>query len=187
MMRYRRQSRLRPASAALFSGALFALCAQLIGCATSGLSHVVDDDILRDMSRQGQISIYDAENEIVVALDRADEAQDRLATIKRQQTAAVRSIEAANKRNSSLATSVAEKRLAYLEQLGLRFDHLKFRDHHNFTAAEHGELKNRQPVLTTEKDATRLEGALDELWVLPVAHCFPPRDAAVMQRFLSQF
>ena len=97
--------------------------------------------------------------------------------------------EALGRQPITLVTGIAkpEPLLAYLEQLGLRFDHLKFRDHHNFTAAERGELKNRQPVLTTEKDATRLEGALDELWVLPVAHCFPPRDAAVMQRFLSQF
>ena len=77
--------------------------------------------------------------------------------------------------------------LAYLEGMGVRFDHLGFADHHHFTEKDLRMLEERKPVLTTEKDAARLEGKLENYWVLPVQHCFAPEEEAVMQEFLSQF
>ena len=76
--------------------------------------------------------------------------------------------------------------LRYLGSKGVRFDHLKFGDHHHFTDMDLRILEGRNPILTTEKDAARLEGRLRAFWVLPVRHCFPPDDRAVMQEFLRE-
>jgi tetraacyldisaccharide 4'-kinase len=89
----------------------------------------------------------------------------------------------------TVVTGIArpEPMLEYLKRKGIRFEHLKFGDHHRFNKAELEQLKGRGPILTTEKDAVRLEGELDALWVLPVQHCFSPADREVMLGFLSQF
>jgi chromosome segregation ATPase len=77
----------------------------------------VDPDNLKEVSRQGQVWIYDAENEIVVALDKLDEAKDIMAKTKRRIKEAERSVELAEKRNNRLGVEVAEAWLAYLEAL----------------------------------------------------------------------
>ena len=91
--------------------------------------------------------------------------------------------------NFTLVTGIArpEPLIAYLKESGIHFEHLKYFDHHRFTASELRALKKRQPILTTEKDAVRLEGALDEFYVLPVGHCFSKADQQVMNRFLTRF
>jgi chromosome segregation ATPase len=94
-----------------------ALALLLAGCSGSKLSYRVDMDKLKDMSRQGQIWIYDAENEIVVALDRLDEAREELAQIRLRKKQAEASIEAAEKRKSRGAVSMAEAWMKYLEAM----------------------------------------------------------------------
>lgn len=44
----------------------------------------------------------------------------------------------------------------YLENKGLKFEHLKFKDHHSFTEDDILKLKNKNLILTTEKDYVRL-------------------------------
>ncbi len=97
--------------------------------------------------------------------------------------------QALRKARLTVVTGIArpEPLLEYLSSLGVRFEHLGFRDHHAYTEKELRMLGQRQPVLTTEKDATRLKGKLEGYWVLPVRHCFSPADRAVMDRFLEQF
>ncbi|MDM9632338.1 tetraacyldisaccharide 4'-kinase [Robiginitalea aurantiaca] len=89
----------------------------------------------------------------------------------------------------TLVTGIArpEPLIAYLKQSGVRFEHLRYPDHHRFTASELKMLKGRLPILTTEKDGVRLEGAIDEFYVIPVHHCFSPGDAKIMEEFLSEF
>jgi uncharacterized protein YPO0396 len=72
------------------------------GCG-SGLSYTVKESYLKDMSRQGQLWVFDAENEIVVALDKLDEAKDQRTEIRRQIKRAQRSVEKAEKRGNRLA------------------------------------------------------------------------------------
>ncbi len=98
-------------------------------------------------------------------------------------------LEALQAQTLTLVTGIArpEPLLEYLNRLGIEYEHLKYRDHHRFSESELAELKRRGPILTTEKDATRLEGELSDIWVLPVGHCFQPGDAAVMESFLRQF
>jgi len=87
------------------------------GCSGSKLSYRVDMDKLKDMSRQGQIWIYDAENEIVVALDRLDEAREELAQIRLRKKQAEASIEAAEKKKNRGAVEMAESWMKYLEAM----------------------------------------------------------------------
>lgn len=89
----------------------------------------------------------------------------------------------------TLVTGIARPQplIAHLKNAGIRFKHLKFSDHHKFTASEISRLKEQLPVLTTEKDAVRLEGALDAFYILPVHHCFSPADQQVMDQFLARF
>ena len=44
----------------------------------------------------------------------------------------------------------------YLGNKGLQFEHLKFKDHHNFTDEDILNLKSKERILTTEKDYVRL-------------------------------
>jgi hypothetical protein len=104
-------------SAIVLHVAAFCLLALfLLGCG-GGLSHTVKDSYLKDMSRQGELWIFDAENEIVVALDKLDEAKDMLAHIRRRIKYAQKGIEKAEKRGNRLGVDVAESWLAYLEKL----------------------------------------------------------------------
>lgn len=89
----------------------------------------------------------------------------------------------------TVVTGIArpEPLLRYLRSKGVRFEHLAFGDHHHFSDKDLRMLEQRKPILTTEKDAVRLEGKLHPFWVVPVRHCFAPGDEAVMERFLSEF
>ncbi len=44
----------------------------------------------------------------------------------------------------------------FLEYRGLKFEHLKFKDHHSFTTGDIMRLKKKNKILTTEKDYVRL-------------------------------
>ena len=107
----------------------------------------------------------------------------------RDESGRVFPVENLRKAPLTLVTGIARPGplLTYLRGLGVRFEHVKFPDHHRFSDREIQMLKARQPVLTTEKDATRLQGRLDSYWVLPVRHCFAPADGAVVAGFLERF
>lgn len=89
----------------------------LAACGGGSLSYTVSASKLKDMSRQGQLWVYDAENGIVVALDRLDEARDELYRVKAQQKIAERRIDAAKKRRNSSGVNVAEAWEQHLEAL----------------------------------------------------------------------
>lgn len=61
-------------------------------------------------------------------------------------------------KNITLVTGIANPKplLKYLESKDLRFEHLKFGDHHEFSLKEIEELKTKEYILTTEKDFMRL-------------------------------
>lgn len=86
-------------------------------CGGATLSHVVQRRMLRDVSRQGQLTVYDAENETVIALDQLDEAEDALRETRQQLRLAGRSVDRAERRNSAPGIQLAEAWVDYLEQL----------------------------------------------------------------------
>jgi hypothetical protein len=97
------------------SGVVLLAISFLPSCSPSNISKTVDQSKLKDMSRQGQLWIYDAENEIVVALDKLDEAIDAQRKIKQRMEVAERSLEAAEKRKHRGGVDLAEQWIKYLE------------------------------------------------------------------------
>ncbi|MBT8305032.1 MAG: tetraacyldisaccharide 4'-kinase, partial [Bacteroidia bacterium] len=58
----------------------------------------------------------------------------------------------------------------YLKSKQLKFDHLQFKDHHEFGESEIENLKKKDIILTTEKDYMRLKDHIDpsKLYYLPI-------------------
>ena len=74
----------------------------------------------------------------------------------------------------TLVTGIANPKplVQYLKQKGLEFEHLNFKDHHNFTDDEILSLKTKGKLLTTEKDYVRLLPYFEDdntLFYLPIA------------------
>jgi len=72
----------------------------------------------------------------------------------------------------TLVTGIANPKplVEYYKSLGMKFDHLSFPDHHNFSYLELKELKTKRLIVTTEKDYVRLQSHLSEnqLWFQPI-------------------
>jgi hypothetical protein len=56
----------------------------------------------------------------------------------------------------------------FLEKQGASFEHLAYSDHHHFSNRELEFLRQKERILTTEKDYVRLEGTLSTLYYLPI-------------------
>ncbi|WP_159018336.1 tetraacyldisaccharide 4'-kinase [Algibacter sp. L3A6] len=72
-----------------------------------------------------------------------------------------------------LVTGIANPRplTDFLESKNLKFEHLNFNDHHNFTSADIAELSKKELIVTTEKDFMRLkdyEVLKGKLFYLPI-------------------
>jgi len=71
-----------------------------------------------------------------------------------------------------LVTGIANAKplTSYLDQLGAKYKHLEFGDHHSFSASDcQNILSLGLPVLTTEKDYVRLSSFLKEIHFLPIS------------------
>jgi tetraacyldisaccharide 4'-kinase len=74
-----------------------------------------------------------------------------------------------------LVTGIANAKplTSYLDQLGAKYKHLEFGDHHSFSASDcQNILSLGLPVLTTEKDYVRLSPFLKEIHFLPISVSF---------------
>ncbi len=74
-----------------------------------------------------------------------------------------------------LVTGIANTKslTSYLNQLGAKYKHLEFVDHHSFSASDCQKILSYElPVLTTEKDYVRLNPQLKEVHYLPISICF---------------
>lgn len=73
----------------------------------------------------------------------------------------------------TLVTGIANPKplLEHLDDLGLQYEHLNYKDHHNFTDAEIAFFEKKDFILTTEKDYMRLREyskLKDKLYYLPI-------------------
>ena len=77
-------------------------------------------------------------------------------------------------KNITLVTGIANPAplVEFLKNHGISFKHLKFKDHHFFSENELKSLKQKDLILTTEKDYVRLKNQLQNLYYLPVRHRF---------------
>ncbi len=91
-----------------------------------------------------------------------------------------------NERKLALVTGIASPGplVSHLTQMGLKFQHLSFGDHHYFTEEELEKFNNFDIVLTTEKDYMRLDGRVKQLYYLEVAHHFSEYDKQILQKSL---
>ncbi|MBP0904456.1 tetraacyldisaccharide 4'-kinase [Mariniflexile gromovii] len=75
--------------------------------------------------------------------------------------------------NFTLVTGIANANplIEFLKAKSLRFEHLNFKDHHEFTQQDILDLEKKELIITTEKDFMRLNqyGTLkDKLYYLPI-------------------
>ena len=73
----------------------------------------------------------------------------------------------------TLVTGIANSKplVDFLHAEGLNFEHLNFKDHHEFSEKEVKQLKSKDLILTTEKDFMRLEPYFknsDKVYCLPI-------------------
>ena len=82
----------------------------------------------------------------------------------------------------ALVTGIAEPGplVQFLKSQGLDFNHFKFGDHHPFTEREIEGFKGSELIVTTEKDFVRLQGKVENLYYLEVAHSFSSEDEAYL-------
>jgi len=91
---------------------------------------------------------------------------------------AAKTIETMGQENFTLVTGIANPAplVDYLKKKGLRFEHLRYKDHHSFTKSEINILNSKEFVLTTEKDFVRLQGKVEKLAYLEIKHRFFDND-----------
>ena len=71
-----------------------------------------------------------------------------------------------------LVTGIATAKplTSYLDQLGAKYKHLEYGDHHLFSASDRQNiLSSGLPILTTEKDYVRLKPYLKDVYYLPIS------------------
>lgn len=95
----------------------------------------------------------------------------------------------------TLVTGIANPKpvIDYLTSELLDFEHLKFNDHHTFTASEIEVLQKKELILTTEKDYMRLKDSFklepSKLWYLPITFNIEQDDVfnAHLLSFMNSF
>ena len=77
-------------------------------------------------------------------------------------------------REVTLVTGIANPTplLEYLNKQNVRFNHLKFKDHHSFSEKEIQKLSTAPLIITTEKDYMRLKDRLSNIYYLPIETVF---------------
>ena len=94
-------------------------------------------------------------------------------------SAEVPQLEALEGRAATVVTGIANPYpfINYLEQRGITVNHLKYSDHHRFTASELASLGKEKLILTTEKDYVRSLHQLNNVAYLEVEHRFLEKGA----------
>jgi tetraacyldisaccharide 4'-kinase len=81
--------------------------------------------------------------------------------------------------------------LNYLKSKAYNFEHLNFKDHHEFSATDLEKLNGEKLVLTTEKDFMRLKGKVDmsRLYYLPINVEISKEDEfnTIVKQFISSY
>ncbi|MEP2238898.1 MAG: tetraacyldisaccharide 4'-kinase [Maribacter sp.] len=89
----------------------------------------------------------------------------------------------------TLVTGIANPAplVKFLSSEGITFEHLKYNDHHFFTDQEIELLKEKEYILTTEKDFVRLESKVKNVSYIEVKHSFFDNTAELLKKDLIKF
>lgn len=92
--------------------------------------------------------------------------------------------------NFTLVTGIANARplVSFLKEKNLKFEHLNFKDHYEFSVQDILALEKREFIVTTEKDFMRLKqyaSLKDKLFYLPIAVSIS--DEAVINKLIKDF
>ena len=92
------------------------------------------------------------------------------------------------KESVTLVTGIANPTplLEYLNKQSVKFNHLKFKDHHSFSEKEIQKLAAEPLIITTEKDYMRLKDRLSNIYYLPIETVFI-KDKEVFDEELLKF
>ncbi len=92
-------------------------------------------------------------------------------------------------RKVTLVTGIANPQplLDFLTETGIVIEHLQYGDHHFFTDREVEIFNTKELVLTTEKDYTRLQGKVGNLYYLEIKHQFLSDGRMVLLQSISAF
>ncbi|NHF60789.1 tetraacyldisaccharide 4'-kinase [Flavobacteriaceae bacterium TP-CH-4] len=93
------------------------------------------------------------------------------------------------KDGATLVTGIADPGplLDYLQQQGIRCEHLRFKDHHFFTDNELQLFNSKNKLLTTEKDYVRLKDRVKNLYYIPIKHRFFAGDVQEFENDILDF
>ena len=92
----------------------------------------------------------------------------------------------------TLVTGIANAKplVNYLKLKELDFDHLNFKDHHDFTQKEIDSINSKSLIVTTEKDFMRLKGKISiPMYYLPIEITLDNKELLISQlnSFLNSF
>lgn len=88
----------------------------------------------------------------------------------------------------NLITAIAqpEPLLRYLEGMGIKYKHWRFKDHHFFTPNEIAQLEELSNVVCTQKDFTKLKDRIEGIYYIGVQHVFFEQDAIPFYKALPE-
>ncbi|MFS4494201.1 tetraacyldisaccharide 4'-kinase [Maribacter sp. 2308TA10-17] len=88
----------------------------------------------------------------------------------------------------TLVTGIANPSplIYFLEENGISFEHLSFKDHHNFNAQEIEMIKSKPNILTTEKDFVRLKNEVPSNYI-EIKHVFFGNGLEELKANLEEF
>ncbi len=105
-----------------------------------------------------------------------------------------RNIKLNDLKHFTLVTGIANAStlVQFLEEKDLRFEHLNYNDHHDFSATDIKELETKQLIITTEKDFMRLKqfaSLKSKLFYLPINIVLDnePKFNALIKDFCEKF
>jgi len=77
-------------------------------------------------------------------------------------------------KNITLVTGIADAKplVLFLKENKISFEHLQYKDHHNFSSDDINILKSKTNVLTTEKDYMRLKNKFNACNFITIKHAF---------------
>ena len=89
----------------------------------------------------------------------------------------------------TLVTGIADATplMNFLNESGISFEHLRYKDHHDFTEQDLEVIKSRSNLLTTEKDYMRLKSRLDKCNYITIKHAFFGEGMKKFHRELEDF